>query len=193
MNLNHFFPVLGLVLAAGALPVRAEEPLKVATINMSQVFSDFNKTKEAEAKINGARAQAKAELDDRVAMFKQAETDAQALKAAASEPTLTERERDDRLRSFNAKLQELQSFQAEVQGFQKTRERQISEQSTRSRNSLVDEINQVISMKTEKYDLVFDKSGQSLNSVNVLLFSGGAADLTNEILAALNAGKPQTP
>lgn len=193
MNLNHFFPVLGLVSAAGALPVRAEEPLKVATINMSQVFSDFNKTKEAEAKINGARAQAKAELDDRVAMFKQAETDAQALKAAASEPTLTERERDDRLRSFNAKLQELQSFQVEVQGFQKTRERQISEQSTRSRNSLVDEINQVISMKTEKYDLVFDKSGQSLNSVNVLLFSGGAADLTNEILAALNAGKPQTP
>lgn len=193
MNLNHFFPVLALVLAAGALPVRAEEPLKVATINMSQVFSDFNKTKEAEAKINGARVQAKAELDERVAMFKQAETDAQALKAAASEPTLSERERDDRLRSFNSKVQELRSFQAEVQSFQKTRERQISEQSTRSRNSLVDEINQVILAKTEKYDLVFDKSGQSLNSVNVLIFSGGAADLTNEILAALNAGKPQTP
>jgi hypothetical protein len=69
------------------------------------------------------------------------------------------------------KLQELGVMQREVQEFQQTRERQLSEQSARPAVSLVEEINKVVSdvVEAQGYDLVFDKSGQSLNAVNVLV------------------------
>ena len=81
-------------------------------------------------------------------------------------------------------------MQREIQEFQQTRERQLSEQSVRSRNGLVEEINKIISdkVKAGNYDLVLDKSGQSLNAVNVLVFSKDAFDLTSDVVTELNKG-----
>jgi Skp family chaperone for outer membrane proteins len=59
----------------------------------------------------------------------------------------------------------------------------------RSRNALVEEINKIVSdvVKTNGYDLVFDKSGQSLNAVNVLVHSKDSFDFTSDVLSKLNA------
>jgi Skp family chaperone for outer membrane proteins len=82
-------------------------------------------------------------------------------------------------------------MQREIREFQQTRERQLSEQSVRSRNGLVEEINKVINerVKSGNYDLVFDKSGQSLNAVNVLVHSKDSYDMTSEIVTELNKGQ----
>lgn len=186
MKLNYFLPVFGFTLCAASLSVCAQDSLKIATVDMKQVFADFAKTKEAEAKINDARNQAKKELEERVEFFKQAEVEARELNDAVNGPDLSEQERADKRRSLNAKLLELQTVQSEVKSFQETRERQITEQTTRSRNSLVAEINGVLQAKSAEYDLVFDKSGQSLNSVNVLVFSNDTFDITGLVLSALN-------
>jgi hypothetical protein len=57
----------------------------------------------------------------------------------------------------------------------------------------VKEITDVIMerVKAANYDLVFDKSGQSISGVNLLLHSKDGLDFTTEVITALNK-KPAT-
>jgi len=163
--------------------------LKIGTIDMKAVFDGYYKTKDAEGKINEARTQAKKELDDRLETFNKAQEQARKLNEEAGKPELSEKAKAEKSKALNEKIQELGVMQREVQEFQQTRERQLSEQSVRSRNSLVEEINKVVTdvVKSQNYDLVFDKSGQSLNAVNVLVHSKEAFDFTADVVSKLNA------
>ena len=189
MKLNRIVSLLALVVGIAAAPVSAQAQLKVGTIDMKQVFDSYYKTKDAEAKINESRAQAQKELAERLDTFNKAQEQARKLNDEAGKSELSEKAKADKVKGLNEKLQELGVMQREVQEFQQTRERQLSEQSVRSRNSLVEEINKIVSdvVKTNGYDLVFDKSGQSLNAVNVLVHSKDSFDFTSDVLSKLNA------
>jgi len=182
--------VATLVLSLGTLLTTSQAAdLKVGTIDMKAVFDGYYKTKDAEGKINEARTQAKKELDDRLETFNKAQEQARKLNEEAGKPELSEKAKAEKSKALNEKIQELGVMQREVQEFQQTRERQLSEQSVRSRNSLVEEINKVVTdvVKSQSYDLVFDKSGQSLNAVNVLVHSKEAFDFTADVISKLNA------
>lgn len=179
-----------LVLSLGTLLTTSQAAdLKVGTIDMKAVFDGYYKTKDAEGKINEARTQAKKELDDRMETFTKAQEQARKINEEAGKPELSEKAKAEKSKALNEKIQELGVMQREVQEFQQTRERQLSEQSVRSRNSLVEEINKVVTdvVKSQNYDLVFDKSGQSLNAVNVLVHSKEAFDFTADVISKLNA------
>src|SRR4030088_3692064 len=64
-----------LTLALGlALPMAAfaQGMLKIGTVDMNRAFKEYNKTKDAEAKINEAKNWAKKEYDDRADAYKKA-------------------------------------------------------------------------------------------------------------------------
>lgn len=189
MKLNRIVSLLALALGIAAAPVSAQAQMKVGTIDMKQVFDGYYKTKDAEAKINESRAQAQKELAERLDTFNKAQEQARKLNDEAGKAELSEKAKAEKVKGLNEKLQELGVMQREVQEFQQTRERQLSEQSVRSRNSLVEEINKVVSdvVKANGYDLVFDKSGQSLNAVNVLVHSKDSFDFTADVVNKLNA------
>ncbi len=189
MKLNRIVSLLALVLGISAAPVTAQAQLKVGTIDMKQVFDSYYKTKDAEAKINESRAQAQKELAERLDTFNKAQEQARKLNEEAGKAELSEKAKAEKVKSLNEKLQELGVMQREVQEFQQTRERQLSEQSVRSRNVLVEEINKVVSdvVKASGFDLVFDKSGQSLNAVNLLVHSKESFDFTADVVSKLNA------
>ena len=189
MKLNRIVSLLALVLGIVVAPVSAQAQMKVGTIDMKQVFDGYYKTKDAEAKINESRAQAQKELAERLDTFNKAQEQARKLNDEAGKAELSEKAKAEKVKGLNEKLQELGVMQREVQEFQQTRERQLSEQSVRSRNSLVEEINKVVSdvVKANGYDLVFDKSGQSLNAVNVLVHSKESFDFTADVVNKLNA------
>jgi outer membrane protein len=189
MKLNRIVSLLALVLGISAAPVTAQAQLKVGTIDMKQVFDSYYKTKDAEAKINESRAQAQKELAERLDTFNKAQEQARKLNDEAGKAELSEKAKAEKVKSLNEKLQELGVMQREVQEFQQTRERQLSEQSVRSRNALVEEINKVVSdaVKAGGFDLVFDKSGQSLNAVNLLVHSKESFDFTADVVSKLNA------
>ena len=188
MKLTRIVALLSFSLGSLAASVQAAD-LKVGTIDMKAVFDGYYKTKDAEAKINESRTQAKKELDDRLDTFNKAQEQARKINEEAAKPELSEKAKAEKTKALNEKLQELGVMQREVQEFQQTRERQLSEQSVRSRNVLVEEINKIVSdvVKTNGYDLVFDKSGQSLNAVNVLVHSKESFDFTADVLSKLNA------
>ena len=190
MKLNRIVPLVAFVAGSLSLASTARADLKVGTIDMKLVFDSYSKTKEAEGKINEAREQAKKELDERLGVFNKAQEDARKLNEEANKPELSEKAKAEKAKVLNEKLQALGTLQREVQEFQQTRERQLSEQSVRSRNSLLEDINKVIAdkIKGAGYDLVIDKSGQSLNAVGVLVYSKDSFDFTADIIAEINKG-----
>ncbi len=91
------------------------------------------------------------------------------------------KERDD-------KITNIKNMEREINDFRQTRERQLQEQALRMREGIVKEITDVVMerVKSQNLDLVFDKSGMSLNGVPLLLFSRDSADFTTDVVAALN-------
>src|SRR5438874_12385496 len=91
------------------------------------------------------------------------------------------------------KIANIKNMEREINEFRQTRERQLQEQAMRMRENIVKEITDVIMerVKSSSYDLVFDKTGPSMNGVNVVLFSKDSMDFTTDIITALNK-KPAT-
>jgi outer membrane protein len=197
MKLKYIFSAAVLTIASVASSplALAQSSMKIGTLDMKLVFDSYYKTKEAEGKINEARTQAKKELDDRLETFNKAQADARKLNEEANKPELTEKAKAEKAKVLNEKLQALGTLQREIQEFQQTRERQLSEQSVRSRNTLLEEINVVVGnkIKSAGYDLVLDKSGQSLNAVGLVVFSKDAMDFTADVIAEINAAKGKAP
>ncbi len=178
---------LGAILALPAAGF-AQGSMKVGTVDMSRAFKEYNKTKDAEAKINEAKNAAKKEYDERADAYKKAldeinnlnkQLDSNALSAEAK--SAKAKERDD-------KITNIKNMEREINDFRQTRERQLQEQALRMREGIVKEITEVVMdrVKTQNLDLVFDKSGMSLNGVPLLLYSRDGADFTNDIITALN-------
>jgi Skp family chaperone for outer membrane proteins len=189
---SNILTIAAVALGTALLGGSAQADVKVGTIDMKQVFDTYYKTKDAEGKINEARTQAKKELDERLDSFNKAQEEAKKMNEEANKPELSAAAKADKSKLLNEKLQALGALQREIQEFQQTRERQLSEQSVRSRNSLVEEINKVIGdkVKAAGYDIVLDKSGQSLNAVGVVIFSRDSFDFTNDVVTELNKSKP---
>jgi Skp family chaperone for outer membrane proteins len=79
-------------------------------------------------------------------------------------------------------------MEREINEFRQTRERQLQEQALRMREGIVKEITDVVmnKVKASHLDLVFDRSGMSLNGVPVVMFAPENWDFTTEVLTALN-------
>jgi outer membrane protein len=79
-------------------------------------------------------------------------------------------------------------MEREISDFRQTRERQLQEQLMRVREGIVKEITDVVmeKVKANRFDLVFDRSGMSINGVPFMLYAPENVDFTNDIIAVLN-------
>ena len=173
-----------------AFPIAAfaQGAQKIGTVDMQRAFKEYNKTKEAEAKINDSKNAARKEYDDRAEDYKKALDEINNLNKqlesaalSADKKTQTAKERDD-------KIAKIKNMEREISDFRQTRERQLQEQLMRMREGIVKEITDVVmeKVKANNLDLVFDKSGMSINGVPVLMYSHDNIDFTNDVIAVLN-------
>ena len=165
--------------------------IKVGTVDMKKVFESYYKTKDAEAKINEARNTAKKELEDRMDVAKKTLDEVKKLDEEMAKPELSKEAKEQKSKVRSEKAGELQNMDREIREFQQSREKQLQEQSVRMRAGIVDEINKVIAdkVKSENFDLVFDKSGPSLNGVPIVLYSRESYEFTEAVVTALNKNK----
>ena len=77
---------LALVFPIAAL---AQGTMKIGTVDMQRAFKEYNKTKEAEAKINDAKNSAKKEYDDRAEAYKKALDEINNLNKQLESPALS--------------------------------------------------------------------------------------------------------
>ena len=187
--------VAAVALALPASSFAQSVTIKIGTVDMKKVFESYYKTKDAEAKINEARNNAKKELEDRMDQAKKLLEEVKKLDEEIKSPALSEKSKEEKSKQRGEKAAELQTMDREIREFQSSREKQLQEQSVRMRGGIVEEINKVIEakVKAENFDLVFDKSGPSLNGVPVVLYSKETYEFTNDVVQKLNATKAEEP
>jgi outer membrane protein len=173
-----------------AFPIAAlaQGTMKIGTVDMQRAFKEYNKTKEAEVKINDAKNAAKKEYDDRAESYKKALDEINNLNKQLESPALSADKKTQTAKERDDKIANIKNMEREINDFRQTRERQLQEQLMRVREGIVKEITDVVmeKVKANRFDLVLDKSGMSINGVPFLLYAPDNVDFTNDIIAVLN-------
>jgi outer membrane protein len=162
--------------------------LKMAAVDMQRAFKEYNKTKDAEVKINDAKNSAKKEYDDRAEAYKKALAEINNLNKQLYDPALSAELKTRKAKERDYKIANIKNMEREISDFRQTRERQLQEQLMRVREGIVKEITDVVmnAVKTNNIDLVLDISGMSINGVPVVVYRRGVPDFTDEAVAKLN-------
>ena len=179
--------------ALAASPAAAQ--MKVGIVDMNKVFTSYYKTKEAEARLNDARAQAKTDLDGRLETLKGDMEQINKLEADAKKPELTADKQQAAIRARDEKINEVRNLDREIGEFRQTRERQLQEQFMRMRGDIVQDIMKVVDskVKADGFDLVLDSSGLGISQVKIVLYSAPSMDFSDSIISTLNASAPKKP
>jgi outer membrane protein len=177
---------------ASAAEIRAQT--KIGIIDMERVLKEYSKTKEAEAKLNEATKAAKKEFDDRTDGYKKALDEINKLNAQLDTPVLTAEAKAAKAKERDEKIASIKNMEREINDFRQTREQQLQQQMLRLREGIVKEIVDVVVErgKAKNLDLIFDKSGASLNRFSPILFSLDSMDFTAEVIAELNENERAT-
>jgi len=182
--------LIGSIAAAAPL---AHAQMKVGTIDMNRVFTEYYKTKDAEQKLNEQRAAAKKEFDDRIETLKKSMEEITKLNAQIEKPELSKDAKDAVLKERETKVADARNLDKEVNDFKSTRERQLQEQFLRMRKDIIDDIMKIVTTRVSSagYDLVFDKSGLSMGQIPVVVYSRDDMDFSKDIIDKLNANAPK--
>ncbi|HEX4086160.1 MAG TPA: OmpH family outer membrane protein [Chthoniobacteraceae bacterium] len=182
-----------LCLSLVGLASTSHAQVKVGTVDMNKIFSAYYKTKDAEARINEARNEAKGELDERMDTYKKLLDDINKLNDDIRNPALSADAKATKSKDRDDKIQQAKDQEREINEFRQTREKQLQDQAVRMRNGIVDEITKLVldKVKSENYDIVMDRSGLSLNGVPILIFAKEGLDFSDEIVTQLNKNKPK--
>jgi len=162
--------------------------MKIGTVDVQRAFKEYNKTKEAEQKANDAANAARKEYDDRAEDYKKALDEINNLNKQLESPALSANKKTPMAKDRDDKIAKIKNMEREISDFRQTRERQLQEQFLRMREGIVKEITDVVmdKVKANNLDLVFDKSGMSIDRVPFLMYSRDNIDFTNEVIAVLN-------
>ena len=181
-----------LFISAVALCSAGAQDLKVGIVDMTRVFQEYHKTKDAEKKVNDGKAIAKKELDERNARYKQLIEKYQNYAKEMKEPGISEELRAQKEKEAQDVASEARSLEREKKEFAERRQRQLLEQVERMRKAILEEIRELVQemAKEQNYDLVFDKSGLGSRGIPFLLHSKDGVDFSDDVIAKLNANAP---
>jgi len=190
--------ILSAALVAAALVAiapSAQAQVKIGTLDMNAIFTQYYKTKDAETKLNEARAAAKKELDDRLETLKKSMDEINKINADLEKPELSKDAKDKAMKGRDEKVNDARNLDREITEFRGTRERQLQEQFVRMRKDIIDEIMKIVNdkVKAAAYDIVFDKSGMSMGQIPVLIYSRSDLDFSKDIVDTLNKTAPKSP
>ena len=165
--------ILSALTLAAPIAAFAQGTGKIGTVDMQRAFKDYNKTKDAEVKINEAKNAAKKEYDDRAEAYKKALDEINNLNKQLESPALSADKKTGMAKERDDKIANIKSMEREISDFRQTRERQLQEQLMRMREGIVKEITDVVveKVKAKSLDFVLDKSGMSINGVPVVLYA----------------------
>ena len=161
--------------------------LKIATADLDKVFTAHPRTQAADAELKKAEGEIEAEMEKMVAEGRTLEEEVSKLREAARSPILTDEARTLKRTEAEDKLTELQEFQLRVRRTQETKLKRLREQVMKTRQGIVDELMvQVVAFaKDEGYDLVLDRSGQTMNMIPLVIYANPELDVTDKLIERL--------
>ena len=164
----------------------------IMTVDVTTLYDNYYKTKEAGEKIQGRFDTAKAQLDEMIAS---GEVEVEAYKTMveqAQNPVLSNTAREDAERDADLQMEKIRTMQQEVQMFRQSTNNQLSQQQSTQRQFMLEEIKTVIlEVAQEKgVDLVFDVSTGINVGLPSVIYANPSWDSTDDVLVVLNADAP---
>ncbi len=166
--------------------------VKLGTVDMNRVFTEYYKTKDAQAKYHDAEIAANKDLNDRVEVLKKSMQEITQINTDLEKSGLSKEAKDAKLKDREEKIAAARQMDREVAEYRTAKQKTLQEQFLRMRKDIVDDIMKTVSdlEKSKGYDMVFDKSGLSAGAVPVVLYSRDDLDFSQEVIAALNKNAP---
>jgi outer membrane protein len=165
---------------------------KIATVDLKKLFDNYYKTKLAQAAIQESAAQLDKDDKGMKDDFKKGNDDYQQLSEQANDQTLSADERARRKQAADDKAKQLQASKATIDQFDRQAQVTLGEKRQRMRDNILTEIKTAIASKAKAggYSIVFDSAAETVNGTLTMVYNSGDNDLTDDVLAQLNAGAP---
>ena len=179
--------VLALSCFAGAAV--AQEPVKIATIDLLKAFDSYWKTKLSNDQLKERGAdfdKARIGMIDDLNLLRE---EYNRLNASAQDPANSDEKRSGDLKKAQEKLTEFKRLEQQVIDFNKNAQKTLGDQTRRLRKGRLEEIQEVISAKARElgYDLVIDSSQDVLlPRTPTVLYTNGKNNITAVIIELLN-------
>jgi outer membrane protein len=182
--------IAAILLLAGTSLANAQ--VKFGTVDMNRVFSEYYKTKDAQAKYADAEATANKDLNDRVDVLKKSMQDISQINTDLQKPELSKDAKDAMLKDRDSKVAAARALDREISEYRTAKQKTLQDQFLRMRKDIVDDIMKSVNdlVKAKAYDIVFDKSGLSAGAVPVVLYSRDDLDFSADVISALNKTAP---
>ena len=165
---------------------------KIATVDLRKIFENYYKTKLATADVQQHADELDKDYANMAADLKKRSEDYQTLVDSANDQAVSQDERDRRRQAAQDQLKQLQESKANIDQFERQAQITISDQRTRMRDNILQEIKKVVADKAKAAGdtIVFDTAAETVNGTPAILFASGDNDLTDDVLKQLNSTAP---
>lgn len=182
-----------LAIAMVGTAVADQAKLKIATVDMQQLFKDFYKTNEAQKQINVERARIQKDNTDRLTRLRELEESVGKIRKQLEDPSLSDTKKQALVKDFQAQQQDGVALDRERREFLQRKNQALTEKTVQRMKTIFEEIRKLVEeqAKSDDYDYVFDKSGLSTTQVPFLLYTKDATDITAVLLKTLNKDAPK--
>jgi Skp family chaperone for outer membrane proteins len=183
---NLRYTILTIVLLVATV-ASASAQTKFATVDMKKLFNGYYKTKLAQASLESRKAELRKEIKDMADGLDQKQTEYKQLLDQANDQAVSAAEREKNRLASEDKAKDINSSRSAIDQFQRQAEAQLADQSQRMSANLVSEIQKAVADKAKAggYSVVLNSA-----SVEVVIFANGDNDISDSVLAQLNAGAP---
>lgn len=178
-----------------ALTASAQVPTgRIVTVDLNKVFNEYYKTPIASAKLKETADSFNKELDETLANLKKGIDELNKLRDEQDKPEYTAEVREQKRKAVADKLSETQKLQRDIDEYRTGHRKILDEQVQRMRTTILKEITDVITKEARDsgYQLVLDKSGNTLNGVPGVVFGQDSLEITEDIIKILNKNQPKT-
>ena len=171
-------------------PVFLSAAQKIGVVNMEKLFTNYYKTKLADAKIkNQTEIYRKhlASLNDSKNKLQQEFVE---LRDASQNIAYSDIERENKRIEAQNKYRQLQAKNAEIQQYNEQKKQQLFGEYEKIRDKLVGEIEVVVKniAKREHFTVIYDNSGNTMNNIPVVVYYDSSIDITAKVSKELNLG-----
>jgi outer membrane protein len=165
---------------------------KVATVDLGSVFTNYFKTKLAQASIQDRATQLDKDDKSMKDDLQKAADEYQQLLQQANDQAISAEERGRRQQTATDKLKQLNDRRAAIDQYERQAQTTLNDQRQRMREKILADIQVAVNAKAKAggYALVIDKSAQAASLTSIVSYSAPEIDLTDDVLKQLNAGAP---
>ncbi|MCX6877554.1 MAG: OmpH family outer membrane protein [Verrucomicrobia bacterium] len=192
MTIIRRFLTVAMAASLTCFAAAQDRKIKIATVDMQELFKQYYRTNDAQKQINVERARIQKDNNERMAKIRDIETSLGNLRKQLDDPAINDSKKQALFKDWQAQQQEGIALDRERREFLQRRNQMLNEKMLQRMKGILEEIRKLVEeqAKAEDFDYVFDKSGLSTSQVPFLLYTKDATDITAGLLKVLNKDAP---